>query len=107
MPQRSEALAMKRIALTLLIALIAVPAFGQATAATCDRECLRGFITQYLNALVARTPQALPTAPNVKFTEDTKTLPLGEGLWKSASKLRSYRQDFLDAREGQAATFAI
>ena len=35
------------------------------------------------------------------------TLPLGEGLWKGISKLRSYRQDFLDVREGQAASHVI
>jgi hypothetical protein len=75
--------------------------------AKCDRECLRGFITQYLNAMVAHNPKALTLAANTRFTENTKTLPLGEGLWKSASGLRSYRQDFLDVRDGQAATHVI
>ena len=74
---------------------------------SCDRECLRGFITQYLDALVAHNPKALPTAPNVKFTEDTKTMQLGEGLWQGASKIRPYRQDFLDVREGVAASHVI
>src|SRR5689334_1979985 len=74
---------------------------------SCNRECLQGFITQYLNAMVAHNPKTLPLAANVRFTEDTKTLPLGEGLWKGASKLRSYRQDFLDIREGMAASHVI
>jgi hypothetical protein len=65
-------------------------------AAACGRECLRGFITQYLDALISHDPKAVPTAPTAHFTEDTKTLPLGEGLWRGASKARSYRQDFLD-----------
>ena len=97
---------MKRIAIFfLLCALVRTP---QASAqAKCDRECLRGFITQYLNAMVAHNPKALTLAPNTRFTENTKTLPLGEGLWKSASGLRSYRQDFLDVRDGQAATHVI
>jgi len=30
-----------------------------ARAANCDRECLRGVITQYLNAMVAHNPGAL------------------------------------------------
>jgi hypothetical protein len=75
--------------------------------ARCDRECLRGFITQYLDAMLKHDPKGLPLAANARFTEDTKTLPLGEGLWKSISKLRSYRQDFLDVRDGQAATHVI
>jgi hypothetical protein len=73
----------------------------------CDRECLRGFITQYLNAMIAHDPKSLPLAANARFTEDTKTLPLGEGLWKGASGLGTYRQDFLDVRDGQAASHVI
>jgi len=73
----------------------------------CDRECLRGFITQYLDAMIIHNPRAIPMAPTVRFTEDTKTLPLGEGLWKGASKIRPYRQDFLDVREGVAASHVV
>ncbi len=74
---------------------------------TCGRECLRGFITQYLDAMIRHNPKAISTASTARFTEDTKTLPLGEGLWKGASKVRSYRQDFLDVREGVAASHVI
>jgi hypothetical protein len=100
---------MKRtVVLLLLLVLFAFNAAAQAPAAgNCDRECLRGFITQYLNALVEHNPKTLATAPNVRFTEDTVTMPLGEGLWKNASKLRTYRQDFLDVREGIAASHVI
>jgi hypothetical protein len=73
----------------------------------CDRECLRGFITQYLEAMISHNPKAVPTDANARFTEDTKTMELGEGLWKGASKVRSYRQDFLDIREGVAASHAV
>ena len=94
----------------LLLVTLTVTASAQTRGAagnSCDRECLRGFITQYLDALVAHNPKALPTAPNVKFTEDTKTMQLGEGLWQGASKIRPYRQDFLDVREGVAASHVI
>ena len=90
--------------MTAACSMAASPAFFQAS---CDRECLRGFITQYLNAMVAHNPKSLPLAADVRFTEDTKTLPLGEGLWKGASVLRTYRQDFLDVREGMAAAHVI
>jgi hypothetical protein len=96
---------LKRI-LTVLSFVFLLSSVSQAQA-KCDRECLRGFITQYLDAMVKHNPKALPLTANARFTEDTKTLPLGEGLWKGTLKLRSYRQDFLDVREGQAATHVI
>jgi hypothetical protein len=73
----------------------------------CDRECLRGFITQYLNAMVAHTPGALHLAPNVRFTEDTVDMQLGEGLWKQVSKHRPYRLDILDVAQGVAASQTV
>jgi hypothetical protein len=76
-------------------------------AAVCDRECLRGFITQYLNAMVALTPGVLPLAPAVRFTEDTVDMKLGDGLWKRASKIRPYRLDILDTAQGVAASQVV
>jgi hypothetical protein len=90
----------------LIVAANAQNRVGTA-AGTCDPECLRGFITQYLDAMTSHNPKAIPTATAARFTEDTKTLPLGEGLWKGASKVRSYRQDFLDVREGVAASHVV
>jgi hypothetical protein len=101
---------MKRSFIIVLL-LVASAAFNSharpQAGASCDRECLRGFITQYLNAMVAHNPGALATAPNVRFTEDTQTLKLGEGLWKSASAIGSYRQDFLDVRESTALSHVV
>ncbi len=78
-----------------------------AAADDCNRECLRGFITQYLNAMVAHAPGTLRVAPNVRFTEDTVEMKLGEGLWKNASKIRPYRLDILDTAQGVAATQVV
>jgi hypothetical protein len=92
----------------LLGLLLLVPAAAQAQRdAFCDRECLRGFVTQYLNAMVAHDPGNLPTASNVRFTENTQTLRLGEGLWKGASGIRPYRLDFLDVREGVTVSHVV
>jgi hypothetical protein len=74
-----------------------------AQAAECDRDCLRGMITKYVDALVARTPQALPLAENVRFTEDSRELKLGDGAWKTVTRAGSFRQDYLDVRRGIAA----
>jgi hypothetical protein len=102
---------MKRsLVLVCLFFALTVTANAQTRGASgnaCDRQCLSGFITQYLVTMVAHNPQALPTAPNIRFTEDTKTMQLGEGLWKGASRIRPYRQDFLDVRQGVAAAFVV
>jgi hypothetical protein len=96
---------MKRVFTLAVLFLTAVT--GAQAQNNCDRECLRGFITQYLDAMLAHNPKALPTAPTARFTEDTKTLALGEGLWKGASRVRPYRQDFLDVRDGVAASHVV
>jgi hypothetical protein len=81
---------------------------ADSKSAACERECLRGFVTQYLNALVAHKPADLPLAANVRFTEDTVEMKLGASpLWTNAARLRPYRLDILDTREGVAAAQAI
>jgi hypothetical protein len=80
---------------------------ARAAGPDCDRDCLRGMLTQYLNALAAHNPGALPLAASVRFTEDSKQMHVGDGLWKTASGIGSYRQDVLDTRAGVAATEAI
>lgn len=87
----------------LFLALSGATAF----AADCDRACLRGIVTQYLNAMVAHNPAVLPLASKARFTEDTVERKLGEGLWKDATGLRGYRQDILDVRQGVAASQVI
>jgi len=79
-----------------------------SASAACDRDCLRTLVTQYLDALVAHKPAGVPVAANVRFTEDTVEMKLGESpLWKNATRLRPYRLDILDVRQGVAATQAI
>lgn len=80
---------------------------AQVAPAPCDRECLRGFVTQYLDALVAHRPETLPVAANLKFTEDGSGMKLGDGLWKTATRLRPYRMDFIDVRAGVAGAQVI
>jgi hypothetical protein len=91
-----------------LLLLGSVLLASQAGAADCDRDCLRGFVTQYLNAMVSHKPADLPLAGDVRFTEDTVEMKLGESpLWRNASRLRPYRLDILDVRQGVAASQAI
>src|SRR5688572_30979337 len=75
--------------------------------AKCDRQCLVDMMTRYLNAMVAHDPSAIPVAPSVKFTEDSRVLKLGEGIWKTVTGLRPYRLDFIDVPQGVAAVHAV
>jgi hypothetical protein len=96
-------------AFTIAVALAAASHVGSTTRAAddCDRTCLRGFITRYLDAMVAHTPGALPVSPTMRFTEDYVDMKLGEGLWKQASKIRPYRLDILDVAQGIAASQVV
>jgi len=75
---------------------------------SCDRACLSGAITSYMDALLQHDPSKLPLAETVRFTEDYADYKVGESpLWKGASRPRDYRQDFIDVREGVAGSHII
>jgi len=69
--------------------------------AKCDYACLTGLVDQYLSALVAHDPTRLPVAPDVKFTENTIKLKLGDALWGTISGLGTYKIYFADPLTGQ------
>ena len=89
------------------LAFVSVAEPAQSPETVCDRNCLSGFVTKYMNALTAHKPDLLPIAPNVRFTEDCKELKLGEGLWKDITRLRDYRRDILDVRQSVAVSFLV
>jgi len=98
------------IRIILLGALISV--FGgladpAVAAAPCDRECLRGIMTQYLNAVIAHNPDKLPLAKNVRFTENCVDTRLGDGIWKTSSALTPYRMDIMDVPQGVVGTHSV
>ena len=76
-------------------------------AADCDRACLKSMITQYVDAMVAHDPSRLPLAADVRFTEDSKDLKLGEGLWKTVTRKGDFRQDYIDLKKQIAAAHVM
>ncbi len=52
--------------------------------AHCDRACLIHAMNSYVAAVVAHDPSRVPLAPHVEFVENTVSMHLGEGLWKTA-----------------------
>jgi hypothetical protein len=71
------------------------------------RASLEGLMNQYLEALVAHEPNHLPLSKNIKYTENTIPLPVGEGLWATASDLPAYRLYICDPQGGQVGLFAL
>jgi hypothetical protein len=77
-------------------------------APSCDRECLRGMLTEYLYALLKHDTSKLPLSTSVRITEDAIEKPIAKvGLVNTVTRLRGYRQDFLDERGGMATTASV
>src|SRR6185503_13342433 len=81
---------------------------GQRPAATCDRECLRGKVTQLLYALVKHDVKGLPVADTLRVTEDAVQKPLAQvGLVNTVTGLRGFRQDIIDERAGVVGAHVV
>ncbi|MEJ1961729.1 MAG: hypothetical protein WDO56_09355 [Gammaproteobacteria bacterium] len=104
MIQQRRAPVAKITALAMLSVLFVGFSQAPAAAENCDRACLAGLITQYVDALVAHDPSKLPLAENARFTEDSQAAKLGEGIWKTVTAKGQFRQDYLDTKRQVAAT---
>ena len=81
---------------------------AQPAPTTCDRECLRGKVTQLLYGLVKHDVKGLPVADTLRVTEDAVEKPLARvGLVGTVTRLRGFRQDIIDERAGVAAAQVI
>ena len=91
----------------VLLAVLAVPLLWPASATAqqkCDRACLTGMMTQFIDALVAHDPSRLPMAKDARYTEDSRNARLGEGIWKSVTGAGTFRQDYIDTTKQVAAS---
>lgn len=85
---------MSRLGTVVLVALVYVCSTAAARAqanlggkpGNCDKACLRSIADAYFAALVAHNPSKAAMAPGAKFTENTKAVSVGDGLWKTASE---------------------
>jgi hypothetical protein len=90
-------------------ALVSLSAFSSASAAAqaCDRACLTGLMTQFIDAVVTHDFSTLPLTDDVKYTEDSRNARLGEGIWQSITANGGFRQDYIDARKQVAAAHVL
>jgi hypothetical protein len=81
---------------------------AQPAPASCDRECLRGKLTQLLHALLKHDVSGLPVADTLRVTEDAVETPLAKvGLVRTVTGLRGFRQDIIDERAGVAGAHVV
>jgi hypothetical protein len=74
------------IALSISVLLFVFASLSPASAAPkCDRQCLVNLMQQYVAAMVKHDTKAVPMAANVKFMENAIVMPIGKGLWETAS----------------------
>jgi hypothetical protein len=101
----------KRTIAGLLLACCAWSAAAnaaQAATTTCDRECLRGKVTQLLYALLKHDVSGLPISSTLRVTEDAVEKPLAKvGLVGTVTRLRGFRQDIIDERAGVAGAQVV
>ena len=71
------------------------------TAQQCDRACLESIVSLYLAALVAHDTTRVPITETAKFTENTTQQKLGDGAWKTATGIGSYKVIAADPEAGQ------
>jgi len=73
-----------------------------------SRDYLKGLIDDYLEALVAHDPTGLPLAETVKYTENTATIPIGDGLWVGATEISAtFKIYAIDTVSGQAGFYGL
>jgi hypothetical protein len=96
-------------------AMLAQPAYARKSPGTpravpskvCDRDCLYGFLDEYLKALLAKDPSHLPLATAVKSTENDVAMAVGDGLWNTVTELGPNDVRFADVQSGQAGCLGV
>lgn len=96
------AVALAAIALTGHLA-IRVDASTGPIPLDCNRACLEGVVDQFLEAIAGRDPSGLPLSKDVMYTENNQRLEVGDGFWKTAEGVGTYKHYFADPEFGQVA----
>jgi hypothetical protein len=77
---------MMRIIVMFLLLCFALPAWAEpvltSAAKGCTRAGLQELTNKYLDALKKGNPTLMPLAPQAKYIERRKEVPLGQGLWQ-------------------------
>lgn len=98
----------------LALVVCGVPFLGAGRASaqnfvppSCDRQCLYGFLDQYLAALKAKDPSRLQLAKNVQYSENNVEMPIGDGVWGTITGLGPYNLRTADPANGAVGCYGI
>ena len=84
----------------------AAPALHKAPA--CNRACLVDIMQRYLDSLPRHSAKGLPLAAGVKVTDQAARIPVGDGLWVSATEApTSFKIFVADPTSGQVGFFGM
>ncbi len=73
-----------------------------------DRPALVALMEQYLDALAKHDPSSVLLAYNVKLIENTEVIPIGKGLWETATGGPTQFKIFVaDPVEGQVGFMGL
>lgn len=73
----------------------------------CDRACLLDFVDQYMEGLARKDTSRVAFSDDVKFSENSVMLQIGDGLWGSVSGVHEGAMTAADTETGNAAWFGI
>lgn len=90
------------------ISLLALTSQAADGPARCDRSCLETFVSDYATALVKKDPAGLKIANNIKVSENSIAVKLGEGpSWKGITSFKSQPQYISDVQAGEVAYMGV
>jgi hypothetical protein len=84
---------------------VAAQSTGSQT--SCDRSCLEGVMSHYLDAMVAHNPSLAPLSPDVKYAQDNVPLKIGQALWATATARGKYVHYFADPEQGDVGAITV
>lgn len=87
----------------LLVLMFVSPVQAQVV---CDRACLEGHVSTFLEALYSNTPDAVPLAAGAKISDNNSLVGLREAFWDGAAET-AYRWDIANPRLGDVATEVV
>jgi hypothetical protein len=72
-----------------------------------ERERLLSYMNQYLSALLAHDFNRIRFSPDLKVTENTRSIPVGSGLCKTIRSLLKGGHTFVDVSTGQVEYWGV
>jgi hypothetical protein len=74
---------------------------------SCDRACLNNIVDEYLDAMAAGDPSLIDFTKDVRMTENTIQLTIGDGLWSTTTAIGQNKHYLPDVFAQQAGYIGV